>query len=153
MSVFAILSIIHLIQVILPSNEKLTGLILLGFISLIIAVIGIFGVALFDYKIQAAIHTMGAVIFFVGGVLTIFFFTIIFFFIDVSKIYSIIGIAMTIICFIFLFSFVPFITQGADLLNIITSPFMRLDFQKFMEWTFVFTIFSWFLKVGIFALK
>ncbi|MHA1378564.1 MAG: hypothetical protein ACTSRG_09300 [Candidatus Helarchaeota archaeon] len=154
LSILAVPAVIYLLKIILAGYQKFEWLPIIAAISGIYCLLGIVGVAIFDMKSSIMLHVIFAAIFFIGGALMIFLFSItILYDAEISNIYGILGTLMSGVGLLFLLSLVPYLIQGNDPFFLIGSVSPSLAFTRFWEWMYVFSMFAWFIMIGILALK
>ena len=152
--VFAIPFMIYLANYLLERNQKLPFLVSISFIFSIITLIGIVGVTIVDIKTNATIHTYFATLFFIGGMLLMFFFSLSMLFnSDISNKQALFGIICSIVPLSFLTSFTPFLLAGENIMDLVISTDPSLALSRFLEWMYAFILFAWFLEVSIYMLK
>ena len=152
-SIIAIPAVIYLLKILIEGYQRSDWLIPLATISGISCIIGVIGLAIFDMKTSIMFHVGFAAILFVGGAYMIHFFSLkMLLDAEISKIYGILGILMASSGLMFSLTLLPNVIQGADVMLLIVSTSPGLALTRFWEWMFVFSIFEWFILMGIFTL-
>ena len=148
-SICAILFIVYVMKLLKPGNEKTIWLLYLDLIAGIVTIVGIIIVAFFDMINMLAIHGVGAVLFFMGGMLMVFFFTLTLLLnSEIPWTHSIPGFIVSGVFLIFLVTFLPHLIGGIDLIALLGDTSPTYGWTRFWEWMVLFAILSWFFIMG-----
>ena len=154
-AICASIFIIYLNRILASGNEKNPGMVKISLILSMISVIGIVLVALFDMKTAIGIHTIGAMMFFVGGMFMILSLSITFYFnTEISKNQAYIGLGTMSVFAIFLGTVgLAIMDPSVEISTMLSSTSPSLNVMRFWEWMVLFAILLWFTEIGVYTIR
>jgi len=148
-ALLAIVFLVYAMKLLKPGNEKTIWLLYLDLLTGVVTIVGIIIVAFFDMIAWLAIHGVGAVMFFMGGMLMVLFFTITLILnTEIPWKHSIPGFIVSGVFLIFLITFLPHLLGGIDLIALLGDTSLTYGWTRFWEWMVLFAILSWFFIMG-----
>jgi len=146
--------IFDLIRRLFIKNNEKERLSLIIFSILIIVIIGILGISFFNLKAFPILHVISAISFFIGSMLMMLSFSIAIIQNPKFPIYqALVGFVASFIFLVFLSTFMPYLIEGRNLVNIIISMSSEYNINRFWEWLSVFGLMFWTFETGIYFLK
>ncbi len=154
-AICASIFIIYLNRMLQSGNKDTPGMVKVSLLLSIISIIGIVLVALFDMKNAIGIHTIGALMFFVGGMFMILSLSITFYFnTEFSKTQAYIGLGTMSVFAIFLGTVgLAIMDPSVEISTMLSSTSPSLNVMRFWEWMVLFAILSWFAEIGVYTIR
>ncbi|MFO8017805.1 MAG: hypothetical protein R6U96_04165 [Promethearchaeia archaeon] len=153
-SIFATIFIIFLFQFLSNNIERHQIMIWSAFLFGILSIIGLEINAIWNMRDNSQLHITGSTTFFFAGLFMILFFSLSMIFCDeIANSQAIIGFGVTGVFIAFLISYVPYMTEGIDLMVLLKSTDLRAAPTRFIEWMVFFAIIFWFFEIGFYFLR
>ena len=148
-AIFAIFFLVYAIKLLKPGNERTVWLLYLDILTGLITIIGIIIVAFFDMINMLLIHGVGAIMFFMGGMFMVLFFSLTMVLnSEIPWTHSIPGFIASGVFLIFLITFLPPLLSGIEILTLLSDTSPIFAWTRFWEWMVLFAILAWFFIMG-----
>jgi hypothetical membrane protein len=153
-SFFAIIFIVFLFQFLKNNMEGHRLMTWSAFLVGIVSIMGLVMNAIWNMRDDPELHVTGSTTFFFAGLFMVLLFSFSMLFCEkISNSQAFIGFAVTGVFFAFLISYVPYMSQGIDLMVLLKSTDPRAAPTRFIEWMVFFAIIFWFFEIGFYFLK